>query len=74
MDLSNAYRALAMSVAVLGGLLIFLGWIAGGGGFVLQMNAVSVSLLIGGVGMIGFGPWFILFHYQTILRRQRAEE
>ncbi len=71
MNESNTYRALAMSTAVFGGFLMLLGWIAGGGGLIIRMNVLSASFLVGGAALMAFGPWFVLFHYQDILRGRR---
>ncbi len=74
MNESNAYRALAFSTAPVGGLLVVLGWIAGGGGLVIQVTPAVTLLLIGGVSLMALGPWLVLSRYRIILRRRRSNE
>ncbi len=71
---SNAYWGLAFSMAPVGGLLVVLGWMAGGGGLAIELNVLPGSLILLGVGLMAVGPWLVLFRYRTILRRRRAKE
>ncbi len=74
MNESSAYRWLAVSMLPIGLILVLLGWIAGGGGLIITMGAVSGSLIMLGTGLVAIGPWLVLLRYQTILRRRRSRE